>query len=109
MENITVLNGDGAVRIRTIAKRVDNVVVASMKAMMIELLKSKLSTGVAHFSFLKKDGKIRNAWGTTKPELAFAKTNGKGCSREIYGTTAYFDIEKGARRSFRWESLVQVF
>ena len=42
-------------------------------------------------------------------DLAAAKTNGRGASRELYKTTAYYDIEQGGWRSFRWETLVQVF
>ena len=55
------------------------------------------------------NGELRECWGTTQPNLAKAKTNGNGESRENYCTTAYFDVEKGAWRSFRWESLVEVF
>ena len=60
------------------------------------------------YGYLKKDGSIREAWGTTNAALAHKYTNGRGCSRELYATTAYFDIEKSAWRSFRWEQIVQV-
>ena len=30
-------------------------------------------------------------------------------SRELFKTTAYFDIERGGWRSLRWESIVKVF
>ena len=82
---------------------------AGTKAMMIQQLKEQLRTGVAHFIYIKKDGTIREAWGTTNATLAYKYTNGRGVSREIYSTTAYFDIEKSAWRSFRWESIVKVF
>lgn len=96
-------------RATVISSRAKNDEIGIIKAMMIESLKSKLANGVAHFVFLKKNGEVREAWGTTKKELAAAKTNGRGESRENYCTTAYFDIEKGSWRSFRWETLVQVF
>ena len=80
-----------------------------MKAMLIDLLKAKLAGGIAHFIFKKKDGSFREAWGTTQSHLAKAKTNGRGVSREAYKTTAYFDVECGEWRSFRWENLIQVF
>lgn len=96
-------------RATVISNRAKNDEIGIIKAMMIESLKSKLANGVAHFVFLKKNGEVREAWGTTKKELAAAKTNGRGESRENYCTTAYFDIEKGSWRSFRWETLVQVF
>lgn len=104
-----VLNNSTVVRATVIANRTKNEEIGIIKAMMIENLKTKLANGIAHFVFLKKDGQLREAWGTTKRELASAKINGRGVSREHYNTTAYFDVEKGAWRSFRWETLVQVF
>ena len=76
---------------------------------MIEQLKEKLANGVAHFIFIKKDGTVREAWGTTNPSFAQRHINGNGVSRELFKTTAYFDIEKGAWRSLRWETITKVF
>ncbi len=95
------------VRASVIAQRTHNEEIGIIKAMMIEQLKEKLANGVAHFIFIKKDGTPREAWGTTT--LAYKHINGNGVSREAYKTTAYFDIEKGAWRSLRWESIVKVF
>ena len=98
-----VVKGTTAVRATVIANRTKS------DEMGIENLKSKLQNGIAHFTFIKKNGELRECWGTTQKNLAKAKTNGNGESRENYCTTAYFDVEKGAWRSFRWESLVEVF
>ena len=68
----------------------------------------KMANGVAHFAFQKKDGSIREAFGTIQSNIAAAKTNGYGISRECFNTTAFFDIEKGEWRSLRWESLLWV-
>ena len=95
-------------RASVIAQRTNNTLAGVTKAMMIELLKEKLHNGVAHFLFAKKDGSIREAWGTTKKELAESHINGRGESRENFACCAYWDVEKAAWRSFRWESLVQV-
>ena len=76
--------------------------------MMIQNLKEKLRSGVAHFLYQKKNGELREAWGTTNASLAKKYTNGKGIYREYYKTTAYFDIEKGEWRSFRWENIVSI-
>ena len=92
-----------------IAERTENLLIAGAKAMMIESLKEKLRNGVAHFIFIKKNGEVREAFGTTNAAVARKYTNGRGCSREQFNTTAYFDIEKGAWRSLRWESIVKVF
>ena len=97
------------VRASVIAQRTHSDEIGIIKAMMIEQLKEKLSNGVAHFIFIKKDGSTREAWGTTNPSLAQKHINGNGVSREHFMTTAYFDIEKGGWRSLRWESIVKVF
>ena len=107
--NALVITNGTANRMMVIAQRSGNELVAATKAMMIESLKEKLRNGVAHFLYIKKDGTIREAWGTTNAALAHKYTNGNGVSREIFKTTAYFDIEKSSWRSFRWESIVKVF
>lgn len=104
-----VLNNSTIIRANVIAVRTQSNEIGTIKALMIENLKIKLANGIAHFLFMKKNGEIREAWGTIKSELAAAKTTGRGESRELYKTTAYFDIERGEWRSFRWETLVQVF
>lgn len=107
--NTLIITEMTATRMEVIAARTQNLLVAGAKAMMIESLKEKLRRGVAHFIFIKKDGTVREAFGTTNAAVARKYTNGNGCSRELYSTTAYFDIEKGAWRSLRWESIVKVF
>lgn len=109
MTNITVIKDTTAVRASVIANRINSDEIAIMKAMMIDNLKEKMKHGVAHFVFRKKNGDLREAWGTTQSNLAKAMTNGNGRSREQYATTAFFDVTLGKWRSFRWESLVQVF
>ena len=107
--NALIITDTTAVRMNVIAQRTQNLMVAGAKAMMIENLKEKLRNGVAHFIFVKKNGEIREAFGTTNAAVATKYTNGNGISREYFKTTAYFDIEKGEWRSFRWESIVKVF
>ena len=107
--NALIITDTTAVRMNVIAQRTQNLLVAGAKAMMIENLKEKLRNGVAHFIFIKKNGEIREAFGTTNAAVATKYTNGNGISREYFKTTAYFDIEKGEWRSFRWESIVKVF
>jgi valyl-tRNA synthetase len=75
---------------------------------VIENLKKQMSAGIAHFIYRKKDGSLREAWGTTN-SLAAKHINGRGQSRENFATTAYYDCEAGGWRSFRWENLVKVF
>jgi hypothetical protein len=103
------ISNSTVVRATVIAQRTNSEEIGIIKAMMIAQLKEKLANGVAHFIFIKKNGEVREAWGTTSPSLAQKHINGNGISRECYNTTAYFDIEKGGWRSLRWESIVKVF
>ncbi|MCQ2301424.1 MAG: SH3 beta-barrel fold-containing protein [Bacteroidales bacterium] len=109
MSNIAIVHNMTATRAQVIAQRTENMANGIVKAAMIAELKTKLANGIAHFVFVKKSGELREAWGTTCKNIAKAKTNGRGESRENYSTTAYFDIEKGEWRSFRWETLIQVY
>ena len=107
--NALVITDTTAVRMNVIAQRTQNLLIAGAKAMMIENLKHKLRTGVAHFIFQKKNGELREMFATTNPSLVKRHINGRGVSRELYATTAVFDCELGEWRSFRWENLVKVF
>ena len=107
--NALVITNGTATSMAVIAARTGSELMAGAKAMMIETLKEKLRNGVAHFIFIKKNGEVREAFGTTNAAVAAKYTNGNGISREYFKTTAYFDIEKGQWRSFRWESIVKVF
>ena len=109
MTNTLVITDSTAIRMAVIAERTQNLLVAGAKAMMIENLKSKLRSGVAHFIFQKKNGEFREMFATTNPSLVKRHINGRGESREKYATTAVFDCELGEWRSFRWESIVKVF
>ena len=107
--NALVITDTTAVRMNVIAQRTQNLLIAGAKAMMIENLKHKLRTGVAHFIFQKKNGELREMFATTNPSLVKRHINGRGVSRELYATTAVFDCELGEWRSFRGESIVKVF
>ena len=109
MINAIVINNSTVNRATVIATRTQSNEMGVMKAMLIDTLKVKLANGVAHFIFKKKDGSYREAWGTTQSNIASAKTNGRGVSREAFKTTAYFDVEIGEWRSFRWENLAHLF
>ena len=97
------------VRANVIAERTGSLEMGIAKAMLIEQLKAKLKTSVAHFIFQKKNGELREMFATTCKPLIERHVNGRGVSRENYATTAVYDVEKGAWRSFRWESLIKVF
>lgn len=111
MHQIIVLQHNTAIRasvitLRTQAREIDGI----SKALLVEQLKKKLRTGqIVKFAYLKSNGEIRVAYGTTNPDFVKDKVCGWGESRENYATTAYFDLEKCAWRSFRWENLIAVY
>ena len=98
-----------ATRIAVIGARTGSSIVAGTKAMMIESLKRQMRNGMAHFVFMKKNGELREAWGTTNGSLVAKHTNGNGECMEQFATTAYFDVEAGSWRSFRWENIIAVY
>ena len=63
--NAVVINNSTSRRANVIAERTNSDVMGVVKAQMIDVLKAKLQSGIAHFLFLKKDGSLREAWGTT--------------------------------------------
>lgn len=77
-------------------------------AALIEECKVQMRQGTCHFVFLKKDGTTREAFGTLNHALLNKHLKGTGQSPENWGCCYYFDIEKGASRSFKWENLIAV-
>ena len=111
MKTSMIISNDSRMvtRMAVIARRTGSELMAGAKAVLVEALKDKMRNGIAHFVFQKKDGSYRDAWGTTNRSLAKKYINGNGVTREAYATTAYFDVEAGGWRSFRWENLVMVY
>ncbi|MFV0419876.1 MAG: SH3 beta-barrel fold-containing protein [Dysgonomonas sp.] len=75
---------------------------------MIELLQLKMMNGVSHFLYRKKDGTIREAWGTLLEKVVINNINGYGEPKRYYNCQAYFDIENQSFRSFRYENLITI-
>lgn len=106
--SLVIVNSRTAHRADVIAVRTGSAIMGVIKSQMIDLLKEKLRNGVAHFLYLKKDGTIREAWGTTASNLMRATQNGRGLSGGDVNTVKYYDIVKGGYRSLRYENLLQV-
>lgn len=103
------VNNMTVTRANVIAKRTGSLEMGIAKAMLIEQLKEKMKFSVQHFIFQKRDGSLREMFATTCKPLIEKHLTHTGVSRECYATTAVFDVEKGAWRSFRWESIIKVF
>lgn len=78
------------------------------KSMLIEEAKRQMRAGTCHFLYVKKDGSVREAFGTLNPALCNKHINGRGQSPETWGCSCYFDCEKGDFRSFRWQNILDV-
>lgn len=109
MTQVVAMNGMTAHRANVIARRIGSEAMGIIKAQMIDLLKAKLQSGVAHFLYMKKDGTLREAWGTCASNLMKATQNGRGLSGDQVNTIKYYDVMAGGYRSTRYENLVQVF
>ena len=109
MAQMVIVNGMTAHRANVIVNRTGSAAIGVVKAQMIDLLKEKLRNGVAHFLYMKKDGTLREAWGTCLGNLMRATQNGRGLSGDQVNTVKYYDVMVGGYRSLRYENLVQVF
>jgi predicted metal-dependent peptidase len=109
MNPLLLVNSQSLKRAKVIVEHTDSIKSGIIKAAMIAELKDKLNKGIAHFIFIKKNGEVREAWGTTSPSFVEKYINGRGVSREVYNTTAFFDIEKCSWKSLRWESIEKVY
>ena len=109
MTQVVAMNGMTAHRANVIARRTGSEAMGIIKAQMIDLLKAKLQSGVTYFLYMKKDGTLREAWGTCASNLMKATQNGRGLSGDQVNTIKYFDVMAGGYRSLRYENLVQVF
>ena len=109
METLIVVNGMTAHRANVIMARTGSAAMGVIKAQMIDILKEKLKSGVAHFLYKKSTGEIREAWGTCSGQLMKATQNGRGLSGDMVNTVKYWDVEKGGYRSLRYENLIKVY
>lgn len=80
---------------------------------MAQDLKALLSEGQVTFTFRKANGEIRTATGTRilNPAIAMGYTEDdkpKGIRKEIPGVIAFWDIDKGAWRSVRENSIISI-
>lgn len=76
---------------------------------MIKTLKEKLAKGNVHFTFTKKDGTLRRAYGTRNVNtISEAGATPSGNGAEKTGVVAYYDLEKQGWRSCLESAIVSV-
>ena len=94
--------------IAVISVKKGSTLIGVAKSMLIEEAKRQMRAGTCHFLYVKKDGSVREAFGTLNPVLCRKHINGNGTSPEVWGCSCYFDVEKGQFRSFRWLNIIDV-
>ena len=94
--------------IAVIAAKKGSALMGSAKALLIEEAKRQMRAGTCHFLYEKRDGSVREAFGTLNAALCKKHINGRGKSPETWGCSCYFDVEKGQFRSFRWQNIIDI-
>ena len=94
--------------IQVITSKTGSALMGMSKALLIEEAKRQMRNGVCHFIYLKKNGEVREAFGTLAKPVLNATLKGTGASPEEWGCCYYHDVIKGAARSFRWSNLQAV-
>ncbi len=102
MNQLVILQPDTAIRAKVITVRTEARTIDGIgKALLIKQLKAKLRSGrIVKFAYLKSNGDVRIAYGTTHPDFIRDKVCGWGESRENFAVTAYYDLEKGGMEKF---------
>ena len=97
-----------AAHIKAITIKTGSALMGTSKALLIEEAKRQMRNGVCHFIYLKKDGSVREAFGTLDKGVLNATLKGTGESPETWGCCYYHDTLKGGARSFRWQNILAV-
>lgn len=97
-----------ATHIASIAHTTGSKLMGASKALLIEEAKRQMRNGVCHFIYKKKNGEVREAFGTLDKSVLNATLKGTGDSPETWGCCFYHDCIKGGARSFRWSNLIAV-
>ena len=104
----TTNNALVAAHIKVISLKTGSALMGTSKALLIEEAKRQMRNGVCHFIYLKKNGEVREAFGTLDRGILNATLKGTGESPETWGCCYYHDTLKGSARSFRWQNLIAV-
>ena len=104
----TTNNALVAAHIKAITIKTGSALMGTSKALLIEEAKRQMRNGVCHFIYQKKNGEVREAFGTRDRGVLNATLKGTGESPETWGCCYYHDTLKGGARSFRWQNLIAV-
>ena len=93
---------------KVIASRIGDSFLTGVLVAQVAELKKRMMTSVVCFEFCKKNGEVTRRWGTTSNTLVKATTTGTGISGDDRNVVCFFDVMKGAWRSFQPQSLVRI-
>ena len=96
-------------RTAVISQRVESDFVAGLQVAKINELKSRMRREVVKFSFLKKSGEVRIAYGTMMPALVGDHINGRGICGDARKVCTYYDVECGQFRCFQLQALIKIW
>ena len=109
MTTIVAVTNLDIYRASVISQRVENDFVTGLQVAKINELKSRMRREVVKFSYLKKSGEVRIAYGTMMPALISNHINGSGLCGDARKVCTYFDVERGQFRCFQLQALVQIW
>ena len=109
MTTIVAVTNRDMYRAAVISQRVDNDFVTGLQVAKLNELKSRMRREVVKFSFLKKSGEVRIAYGTMMPALIGDHINGRGTDGDSRKVCTYFDVERGQFRCFQMQALIKIF
>ena len=109
MTTIVAVTNRDMYRAVVISQRVENDFVTGLQVAKINELKSRMRREVVKFSYLKKSGEVRIAYGTMMPALISNHINGRGTDGDYRKVCTYFDVERGQFRCFQMQALIKIF
>jgi hypothetical protein len=104
METNIIINRTESKDANIIMAQTGSAVAGTIKSLQLETLRERMKNSIAHFLYQKVDKKggrivVREAWGTLSEPLMKSKISFPYSSSPK--VQVYFDIERGAFRSFR--------
>lgn len=78
--------------------------------MLLTELEDMMNDDIVHFTYIKRDGTVRNAYGTRALDIIETRCPEKPSKKEHFNATTfpYFDLEKEDWRCFCIETLREI-
>lgn len=109
MKQIAKVSTNEIVRysVKNVIKNNSDMLTATSKAIELETMKKRMMRGeCVRFAYMKLDGSVRVAVGTSQSQAVKANTVGTGVPKRFFGMFVYLDLEKMAWRGFKEERFI---